>query len=90
MNISKHFEFEDWHKCFAYFDEMAKQEIKNLRLVISTHWASEGYWIENTTEEVSSEDYVYTPEEVPALMERVKDGIEQAKIQGMLGPGLIL
>lgn len=90
MNISKHFEFNEWHKAFAYFDELNKQKIENLRMVISTHWATTGYWIENSIEQVSSEDHVYAAEQVPLLKQRVISAIDEARTHGHNNTGLIL
>lgn len=83
-NISHYFEFKDWRACFALFEHLAMNNTPNLRLVVSTHWATEGYWIEDHTESVPPMDFVYTPDEYVELKERVEAE------QNNPAPGLIL
>lgn len=81
------FEFCQWIDAFKKYHELEGTE--NLRMVISTHWATQGYWIETSTEEVSFHDYQYVGKEVIALEKRVTDAIKQQDKDG-LPPGLIL
>lgn len=85
---SVHFHFSDWEKLFAQWKLKKHIFSDTKQLVISTHWASEGYWIEPKSKEVNSlTDYVYTGEAVDALEDRVRKGIKEA---GKFAPGLIL
>lgn len=66
------FDFKDWKDAFAcYYEEQAKDS--SVRMVISTHFYSSGYWVENNTAELNPEtDYAYeTLKEVKELEKRV-------------------
>lgn len=78
--ISESFEFNKWKDCFAYYKKLLNEKVPNLRLIISTHWATSGYWIENKTEPVdASVDFEYKDKDALKLMERVEKEIKVAK-----------
>jgi hypothetical protein len=81
MEISDSFEFRHWKEAFDRYYELRKQDLQHLRMVISTHWATSGYWVETDNRPVSEGDYAYVGEEVDKLYARVKEEIEQAAIE---------
>lgn len=72
-----------WRQCFeAYRECETEHGADNIQLVLSTHWASEGYWIEAKGKDLSAEDYAYTGTEVWEFYERLKTEIEAAEKEG--------
>lgn len=84
IEINESYEFREWQKAFDRYFELRKDGIEKLRMVISTHWATSGYWVENNTTPVSSEDIEYVGEEVDKLYTRVKEELNQAQIEGRM------
>jgi len=87
----KGYDFSEYLKCFEDYNAAVKKYgAGKIQLVISTHWCSEGYWIEPRGNEINKEtDYVYTGSQVDRLFKRVSKGIEKAKA-AKKEPGLIL
>ena len=81
------FEFKDWEKCFSTWRKNEAIYNDAMQLVISTHWASQGYWIEAKGKKINPRtDYVYVGQQVYELETRVK----QALSINNFNPGLIL
>ena len=64
--MSEQYPFCDYKKMFSRFKELYNQNIDGLRLIISTNWASEGYWIETDPEIFINDldDIVYKGNEI--------------------------
>jgi hypothetical protein len=87
--VQMHFDFKDWKECFTTWKENLPIYGDNMQMVISTHWASAGYWIEHLGKELTHGDTVYVGKEVMELEMRVKRGIKQAE-ESHTAPCLIL
>ena len=70
-SFSRHFEFKDFKLAFSTYENLIKEGYENLRLVISTHDYTSGYWVETTDKKLSNSDFMYHGEEVFKLKERV-------------------
>lgn len=82
MDITKRFSFAQYKEAFEYFEKFKE----NAQLVISTHWASEGYWVEPIGTKVSdiSVDFIYKNNEVENLKNRVERKIKSGKVNGLI------
>lgn len=66
-------------------------KISDIYFILSTHWCTEGYWIEKGFPEPKDDEYIYsTEQEVRALYGRIKSGIEvdpntgHRKVKGLI------
>lgn len=75
---SKDFDLKDWQLAFQHYRKQKERYgVENVQFVLSTHPYTEGYWVERRGTLVESfEDFVYLDNEVDALEERVKKGVE--------------
>lgn len=83
-----HFHFSEWKECFNQCRALDKAKT-NYQLVISTHWATEGYWVEPKGNILTEGDHLYTGKKVYALESRVEKTIADAKTKNSIGIGLI-
>ncbi len=76
------FDFYEWEAAFTAFYKWHAED-EGICLVISTHWATSGYWVEKGPQECPLDvAYVYrTKAEVDALEQRIKDRIEETTIR---------
>lgn len=79
----EHFEMFDWRRAFKRFYQ-ARAHNSSLCLVLSTHWASEGYWIESNPKDKAGEHIYRTLEEVKAFEARIER--ERAKSNALAIP----
>ena len=68
--MSLYFEFMDWKNAFSKYYELEKEGL-NLRLVVSTHWAPSGYWIEDSNHKLGEGDIAYIGKEIHELEKRI-------------------
>lgn len=86
----RHYKFMDWIKCFEYTKSMMYKHGKNnVSLIISEHWATSGYWVEQTgtSTTLSESDHVYCGDDILRLFDRVTIAVKES---GQTSPGLIL
>jgi hypothetical protein len=77
--MTKHFELRDYENVFLYLKSLKKEKVQ---LIVSTHWATQGYWIEPLgTTVTSEEDFLYRGKEILGLEKRVRKEIKEAKIE---------
>lgn len=70
------FPFKEWETVFKMWRNNYEDYKDTRQLVISTHWASEGYWIEPKGKEINPvTDFVYKEDEVFLLEERVHTSV---------------
>ena len=77
IKTSQHFEFNQWEVCFKVFNERVASG-ENIRLVISRHLYSAGYWIEYPITELSIYDTAYSGQAAIDLQNNVRKEIELA------------
>ncbi len=83
------FEFKDYQKVFDIWNTFSDLEKSERQLVISTHWASSGYWIEGKGTKLTSDDFIYNIETVKDLSNRIEEEIIIANLEGR-SPQLVL
>jgi hypothetical protein len=84
-----HFSFKEWKECFQQCRQFDKAK-KNYQMIISTHWATEGYWVEPKGNLLGESDHLYVGKKIYALEERVKKAVEQAEKNNSSAVGLVL
>lgn len=73
------FDFCDWKDAFETFYRKKRMDLSYC-LVISTHWASSGYWVERNAKGNPTDKVYRSVKAVQALEQRVKDRIEETKV----------
>ena len=78
-----YYQFNEWKVCFDDLREMIEEgRTKNLRLVLSRHPYSSGYWIEQSIKEVGPDDTAYTPDAAFELEKRIIEEHGRASMAG--------
>lgn len=75
--VKNWFNFKEWKECFEEFKKR-REQIPDLKLIISTHLVTSGYWIDNPNDKVLDSDKVYQGKEADLLMKKVEETINIA------------
>lgn len=65
------FDLDEWQEAIDTFRQAAQTD-ESLRLVLSEHWATEGFWIEQDPQDLPPTDHLYTLAQVDGLEARIK------------------
>lgn len=69
------FDFKDWKECFKVLRDNLEIYGDEMQLVISTHFLTSGYWIEEKGKDLTKTDIVYTGNEIFELEKRIEEEI---------------
>lgn len=68
----QHFEFRDWERAFL-FVYSHKSNDESVHLVLCTHWAASGYWVELDAKPDAFSIIYRTLDDIKALESRIRE-----------------
>ena len=80
--ISEHFESRFWQEAINRYKKLHKIHGDSIRLLLTEHWVTSGYWIETTRESIIDESVVShydSLKEVEAFEKRLQDAFTKAE-----------